>query len=272
MSFYEEYKRRSLVPLTGLALALYYGLVFVPLHRKAEGLDAPLQRSWQKLSGSLGLTNALALDFLHVTNQLAETRRALAQLESARQKATTRLELGPSVRARLNAPFQLVEYENERSMLVDSLIRLAREQQITIEPAVLNGLPEHTADMQQPALLWAALSLVDHLLTGALHARVAALHSLEVPLSLTNAPASEGAGRWAEIPLQIEFTAPATAAARLLQSLPLRADEIRAAGLPETKPDKPPLFIDRLAIRKQSPDKPDEVRVWLRLTGFVFRE
>jgi hypothetical protein len=54
--------------------------------------------------------------------------------------------------------------------------------------------------------------------------------------------------------------------------LPLRADELRAAGLPEAPVDKPPLFVDRLIIRKQSPDKPDEVRVWLRVVGFVLRE
>ncbi len=265
----QEYKRRSLVPLSALALALYYGLVFVPVQRRAQSLDEPLQRSWQKLSGQ---TNVVALDFLHITNQLAETRRALSQLETARQKAIARLELGSSVRSRLNAPFQLVEYENERSKLMDNLTKLAKEQQVTLEPAVLEGLPEDTADMQQPALLWAALSMVDNLLTGALRVQVSRLQSLEVPLILTNSAASEQAGRWTEIPMQLEFTAPAAAAERFIQGLPLRADEIRAAGLPPTSPDKPPLFIDRLAIRKQSADKPDEVRVWLRLIGFVYRE
>ena len=268
---YQEYKRRSFVPLIGLALALYYGLVFVPLQRRAESLDAPLLRDWQKLSNSLGQTNLPALDFLHITNQLAETRRALAQLESAKKTAAARLELGASVRARLNAPFQLVEYENERSKLIEALARLAKDQQVTVEPAVLNGLPEHTADMEQPASLWAALAMVDNLLTSALRAKIAALHSLQVPLSLAGA-ASESAGHWIEIPLQLEFTGSAANAGRLIQSLPLRADEIQAAGLAESNPDKPPLFIDRLAIKKQSPDKPDEVRVWLRLTGFVFRE
>ena len=37
-------------------------------------------------------------------------------------------------------------------------------------------------------------------------------------------------------------------------------------------PDKPALFIDRLIIKKQAPEKPDEVRVWMRLIGFVLRE
>jgi len=61
-------------------------------------------------------------------------------------------------------------------------------------------------------------------------------------------------------------------ATKLIQSLPLRADEIRAAGLPEAASDKPVLFIDRLIIAKQSPEKPDEVRVSLRTVGYVLRD
>ena len=64
----------------------------------------------------------------------------------------------------------------------------------------------------------------------------------------------------------------AGSADKLLQCLPLRPEEIRAAGLPEAPADKPALFIDRLVVQKQSPDKPDEVHVWLRAVGYVLRE
>jgi hypothetical protein len=30
--------------------------------------------------------------------------------------------------------------------------------------------------------------------------------------------------------------------------------------------------VDRLVVKRQTPDKPDEVRVWLRVVGFVLRE
>jgi hypothetical protein len=83
---------------------------------------------------------------------------------------------------------------------------------------------------------------------------------------------SDNPARWTEIPIQVEFTASAANAAQRIQSLPLRPDEIHAAGLPDAPAAKLPLFVDRLVIRKQSPDKLDEVRVWLRLVGFVSRE
>ena len=88
-----------------------------------------------------------------------------------------------------------------------------------------------------------------------------------MPPVLTNAPPTNSIERLAEIPLQLEFTGSAASAEKLLQCLPLRADEIRAAALPEAPADKPPLFVDRLVVQKQSADKPDEVHVWLRAVG-----
>ena len=269
---FSENQRRGLVPLAGLALAAYYFFVMLPLARRAESLNEPLQKAWQKLSVSLEQTNATAIDFLRITNQLSETRQALLLLENAKQQATARLQLGAAVRAKMQADFQLVDYENERSRQLDELGSLAKQQQAAVAPAVFDGFPEHTAEVKQPALLWAALSLTEGLLRTALQCKVTAIHSLEVPPVLTNAPPTNDTERLAEIPLQIEFTGSAANAARLIQCLPLRADEIRAAGLPEAPADKPALFVDRLVVQKQSPDKPDEVRVWLRVVGFVLRE
>lgn len=270
MSF-QEYKRRSILPLAGLVLAAYYFLVYLPMQQKAAGFDAPLKKDWAKLCAALDQTNAVTLNFRQLTNQLSETRQALTALESARQKVINRLELGPAVRSRLNAPFQLVEYENERSQEIDQLSAMAKDQKVTLDPAVLAGLPDYTVDVLQPNLLWPALSLADGLLRTVLSSNAVALHSLQVPLLLTNSFA-DAPSHWTEVPMQVEFTAPAPGLLRILQSLPLRAEEARAAGLPPLPGNKAPLFIDGLILKKQSPDKPDELRVWLRLVGFVYRE
>jgi len=42
--------------------------------------------------------------------------------------------------------------------------------------------------------------------------------------------------------------------------------------LPEAPPDKPPIFLERILIKRQAPEKPDEIRVWLRAIGFVLIE
>lgn len=269
---FREYRRLMWIPLTAVVCWIYYLLVYVPLERKSQALDTPLQQSWRALAATIGQTNASSIDFLKITNQLSETRQALALVETARQRAAERLELPGPLRERMNAPFQLLEYENERSRDLDALRQLATQQKVAVDPTVYAGFPEKTADVTQPELLWAALPLMKALLTSALNAKVQAVHSLEAPVVLTNLPATNALLILEQVPIQIEFTGSAPSVFRLIQSLPLRAEEIKAAGLPESTAEKPPLFIDRLIVKKMSPEKPDEVRVWLRVLGFILRE
>lgn len=268
----QEYRRRTLVPFAGAALAVYYILVFVPLEKRDRELEAPLGRAWRQLTISLERTNAVSVDFLRLTNQLQEARQSLAILETAKRKAADRLELSPEVKSRMMGPFQLVDYDYERSKTVDALTALSVKRKITLDPSVYYGFPEHTADVRQPELLWPALSMIEGLLTSALQAGVSTVHTLETPVVLTNPPPRYAALTLDEIPIQVELTGSVASVARLLQSLPMTAQEIRSTGLLESAAEKPPLFIDRFIIKKQTPEKPDEVRLWLRVLGFVLRE
>lgn len=272
MASLNEIKRRSILPLAALGVVAYYLLVCVPLAHRAENLDRPLKKAWHRLEVSLGQTNATALDFVQITNQLSETRHQLTLLEEAKKKAVAHLELSPDLRERISAPFQLVDYQNERSKQIDDLDSKTKREKITIDPMVYAGFPEYTADIQEPGLLWAALSMTTDLLDTAVRSKVAAIHSLEVAVALTNSVDLEIATHWAEIALQLEFTASAPNALEVIQSLPLTAEGTRAAGLPPPAHQKAPLFIDRLIIRKETREKLDEVRVWVRATGFVLRD
>ncbi len=268
-----EYQRGAVVPLAGIVLAAYYLLVFLPLAHRADAIEGRLSNEWRQLTDALGQkTNTVALDFQLISSHLDETRKALAALQDARKQAAAHFELGPALRAKMTPPFQLVEFENERGKKMDELSSLAKEQQVALEPAALAGFPEYTLDVQQPALLWPALSLVDGLLVTAVQCKVTAICALESPLVFTNVPSPDAAGRLAQIPLQLEVVGPVANVLRLVRGLPLRGSELRAAGFTNAPPGKLPLLLDRLIIKKQSPDKPDEVRVALRVLGFVFPE
>jgi hypothetical protein len=269
---FREYQRGAVVPLAGLVLAGYYLLVFLPLAHRADAIGDSLMRHWGQLTNVLDQTNAVALDFQRITNQLQDTRQALAQLHEARKQAAARFDLGPDLRAKMKAPFQNVEFEKDRGRKKDDLSNLAKQQEVVLEPAVLEGFPEYTSDVQQPALLWPALSLVDGLLVMAVQCKVTAICALESPLVFTNVPPLDSAGRVAQIPFQLEIIGTAANVLRLVQSLPLRGEELRAAGFTNGPPGKLPLLLDRLIIKKQSPDNPDELRVALRVVGFVFQE
>ena len=70
MALLPEMKRSSMVPLAALAVAAYYLFILLPLARRSHNLDTPLQSGWQKLAASLEQTNARAIDFVRITNQL----------------------------------------------------------------------------------------------------------------------------------------------------------------------------------------------------------
>jgi hypothetical protein len=271
MASFQEYRRRSLIPLAGICLALYYVLVFVPLSHRSDNLDEPLDRAWNKLAASLEQTNATTLDFQAITNQLNEIYNELDAVKTVRQQVSARLQPSPALQSRLGAPFQLLEYQNERGKQLEELVQQGKARGVNVEPAVPAGYPEYTADMQEPALLWAALVFTEDLVDTALRCQLTSLHSLQVSLPATNSASPELPERWARILIQFDFTGAATNAMRLLAALPLRGSECKTAGVPDAPAQKNPLFIDHLFVRKQSPEKPDEVRVWLQASGFAPR-
>lgn len=270
MAALREHSRRIILPLIGAILAGYYLLVFLPLSRKAAELDAPLQESWKRLAASLGQTNATALDLQHVSGQLEETREALAAMADAERRAVSRLQPGPELAAHMSAPFRLLDYQNELSRITDDLRSQAAIRKIQFDPWILGGFPQHRTEVTEPALLWAALKMAQDLTGTAVACGVTAIHELDVPANFTNS-VSEPQSQWVEVPLTLEFSGDGKAAAKVLESLPLRSAELKASGLPEVSPDKSVLYIDRLMIKREAPEQPDHVRVWLKAVGFIFR-
>jgi hypothetical protein len=267
-----ESKRRLIIPVLGSVMAVWYLFVLQPISRRVAELDTPLDTTWRRLAATLGQSNATTISFAAIARESVETRRALDAVESAEKHITKRIQLGEDVRTRLRGPFQLVDYQDERQKLIEDLTRLANDQKVTIAPPVFAGVPEHTADVKEPALLWAELAFVRYLLQSAINSRITALHTLTVPLALTNTPPTEEPLPLLEVPVHMEFTAPMPRARLFLASIPLRAEEIKTAGLPAAATDKPAMFVDRLLVSKQYREKPDEVRVWLRAVGFARRE
>ncbi len=267
-----ERRRRLLVPAAGLLLAGYFFFVLLPLMQRAQDLDAPLNAAWKKLASTVGETNTGTLDLAVIAARLRQTEQSLVVVQTAEREAAARVGLNAELRDRLNTPFQLIDFQVEAQKVIDDLTQLAKQQQVTLAPAVVQGFPEYTADVKQPEMLWAELSFIDDLLTLAVNSKVTTIQALNLPLSFTNAPPTNRPPPLVQIPVQIELTGPVANVARFLETLPLRLEEIRRQDLPPPPTNKPALFIDRVFLRKETPEKPDEVRLWLRAVGFVFRE
>ena len=271
-----EVKRRRVqrfLMLGGVGLALYFLAVYRPLSRHAARLDEPLMGYWRDLGALTLPTKGFTGQVLpRIVEALQQVQSSLVTLDKAGQSITTLLQLDPVVRAKLGEPFQLIDFQNERQLQLEELGKLAGQQQVRLDPGVAAGFPEYTTDRQQPALLWAQLTLLRHLLVGAVNAKVTVVTGVKLPPIQFHASRTNSRDFLAEVPLQIELSGPAPAVIRFLQSLPLRTEEIKARGLPEALTNKPALFINQVFVRKEGRDKAEDVRLELTACSFVYRE
>jgi hypothetical protein len=268
----QKQRLQNILLLVGLGLVLYYGLVFRPVSQRAADLDAPLVSVWHQLvKANLEHSAVEGLDLEKIEASLEQVRSSFQELEEAARTVSERIGFDPEVQAKLHQPLQLVQFQNERQQIIEDLTRMARRQKVNLAPAVLENFPEYTAEQRQPALLWAQLAVLHHLLATAILCNIPGIQSVELLPLQTHRPGG-ASSTLHQIPVQLELTGPMPAAAQFLLSLPLRAEEIKEMGLPETLPSKPALFLDEILLRKNSAEKADEVHLSLKISGFAYRE
>ncbi len=264
---------QRILVLSGLGMAVYFLAVYRPLSHYASGPDAALLTYWRDLAALTYQTKGFTgEDLPRIEEGLQQVQDSLTKLGRAEQSVNALLRLDPDVVAKLAAPFQLIDFQNECQLQLEELGRLASQRQVRLGPGVAAGFPEYTADRQQPALLWAQLDLLHYLLTAAVNAKVSAVTEVKLPPIQFYGSRTNGVDLLAEIPLQIQLIGAAPNVGRFLQSLPLRADDLRARGLGEALTNKPALFIDQVFLRKEAKDKPEDVRLELAACGFVYRQ
>jgi hypothetical protein len=256
--------------LAGLGMCLYFLTVYQPLSRRAAALDEPLLELWTELTqASVHVTSPDDTQLPKLDNALQSVQNARATLELHRQTLTERIRPAPELIERIHSPFQLIEFQNERQLVTEQLSRLARQEKVQLDPKLAGGFPEYFADRRQPVLLWAQLRLLQDVLNAAIACRVSLVQSVSSPPIEAYAVEPGQPDYRADIPLHVELVGNATAILCFLESLPLRSEEILERGLPAAIPGKPAYFIDRILIRKESRDKPEEIRIRALIRGFI---
>ncbi len=257
----------------GLALAAYLALVYLPLGERARALDDPLRKARQRLI-DLNLENPFVggLDPEQIDNQLRRLESELATLQTSESTIFDRVELDAPTRAKLRQPFQLIDYQNERQLRIEELAALAKQHQVAIAPLAILGFPEYITDRPEPALLWAQLTLVNHVLTLAVLSKVSAIPSLLTPAPEPLRLAESGGVFLDVIPIRLELVGSADALSQFLRLIPLLPEEAKALGLPEPLPAKPALFLERIVLRKTDAAKLDQGHLEVLLRGYVYRD
>ncbi|MDB6028712.1 MAG: hypothetical protein JWM68_4935, partial [Verrucomicrobiales bacterium] len=154
----------------------------------------------------------------------------------------------------------------------EELGRAAQQNNVFISSTVFTNFPEYRADRGLPELLWGQLIFLDQLLETAIRCKVSAIQSIDLPSYSGHTLSTNDPAFLYEIPLRVELTGSMASISKLLASLPLRAEEMKTAHLPEANVDKPALFVHRFILTKSSPENPDEAHLDLRACGFVYRD
>ncbi len=258
--------------LTTCLLAVYYGLVYRPFVKEAAALDAPLTNVWQKLASSPVTPTPNGPDLTGIHRNFENARDSLGALQRATRSISARLALDPETRRRMSEPFQLIDFQDERQNRIAELNQLAKQQQVTVDKTVWEAMPEYSADVKQPELLWGQLETVRQLLATALRCKVGAVNRIYLPaLRMHSSPDTEEAFLQ-EFPVRIELVGSMTSVGQLMSSLARRADELRALGLPEAPTNKVPLFVRGIMLKKNSTERAEEVSLDLQAAALVYVE
>jgi hypothetical protein len=200
---------------------------------------------------------------------LAALQHSAAELTEIRGRVAERVRLPATWWEQIRAPFQILDYENARTRLAETLVGLARSRKIALDPGVTNGLPVRTPETTEPGLLWARLAVAREVLLAALHCQVGAVRELAQLPALSHRSRLDGRRLYEELPMRLEVVGALDAVNRWLTSLPLTGPELEAVGLAGVLTNKPALFLSHLRLRKSAPDRPAEVRAEVVVSGLV---
>lgn len=261
----------SLSLLMGMALAAYYVAVFRPLGQQAAALDQPLVAAWNRFAATnetSPIVRGLSLD--NHDQRLRQLQGQARSLEAASAVVQRRILWPPVVQAKLAAPWQLIDFQDERYRKVQELAALARDKKMALEPGATNGYPEYVADMPLPTLLWPRLHMADQLFLTAAHCQVRNLRNLQQLPTEAHRYTRRDQVFLMEIPMRVEVTGSMEAVTRFLAALPLATtNELQAVGVTVPLTNKPPFFLGPLLVRKSAPEQPHEVQLEAVVSAFL---
>ncbi len=277
-------QRLAIVGVVTLAIA-YLGLLR-PLARRVMDEDGPMAALMEQLgkaTADAGLPPGIGFGAL--SNRLRALRISSEDFTVAIRSSLPRLEQPPEIKARLEEPFQLVEFLNESQRRVEELQAAAQTGKVGLTPGLARGFPSYKAELASPELLWVQLAMVNRAVRTAIRVGVREVREVSVePLPIQETadfgpvmpPQMQGTGRstnrWATLRLHLTTVGPVDAMGRLMLALSLTPEELKPSGLPEDLGGRPALFIDHVLMRRNELQPAEQVQLELVVSTVVLGE
>lgn len=276
-------QRLAIMAIVGLAIA-YLGLLR-PLARRVLDEDTPMNSVREQLARATvdaGLPPGIGFGAL--SNRLEALRLSSDRFSAAVREAMPRLEQPAAVKARLDEPFQLVEFLNESQRRVEELQAQAQAGKVSLTPGMARGFPRYQPELARPELLWVQLAMVNRAVRTAIRAGVRDIREVSVeplplqetadygPLPPLPSMPAKATNRWATLRLHMTTVGPVDALGRLMLALSLTPEELKPSGLPEELGGRPALFIDHVLMRRNQLEAAEQAQLELVVSTVVLEE
>ena len=248
----------------------YFLFVYRPLNARTKEKESLLRQTWSRIE-TIHRKKQVPdrIDYNLISQSL---KRLAPNMESVKQTLLSRIEIDSFYRDKdksLEFEFHLVDYENHRQEVIESLGKLAQIRQSQIPSSVFEGFPAYHSDLSHPNYLWFELALTQHLLQSMIYADVESISKLSVQRQRTPSADADRTPPLIPVISEIQFACDSGSLFRLLVMLPLRAEEIQKELNIAYPANKPSLYIDQILIQKNSPEKTSHVSVWMKIVGFI---
>ena len=244
----------------------YFLFVYRPLNARTKEKESLLRQAWSRIETIHHKQQAPdRSDFNRISRSL---KRLAPNMKSVKQTLLSRIEIDSFYQDK-SPEFQLVDYQNHRQEIIESLGKLAQTRQSRIPPSVFEGFPAYHSDLSHPKYLWIELSLTQHLLQSMIYADIESISKLSVQRPRTPPTNADLPPPIIPVISEIQFACDSGSLFRLLLMLPLRAEEIQKELNIAYPANKPSLYVDQIRIQKNSPEQPAHVSVWMKIVGFI---
>lgn len=259
-------RAQRLLLLVACSLTIYFWAVYRVIDQRSTALHAPLAQAWKKLgTAQVASGGDKTPDVTKMDVRLRQTQKALNRLLQAEQTIARQLTLDTTIRAKMNEPFQLIDFQIEEQYRIEKLSALASQNGVALSSSIFSAFPEYTAEKSEPEFLWAQLFFLDYLLTTAVECKVTTIRNIDVPPVASHQVSPTNLPYLYEIPVGIEVVGSMDAVSKLMAKIPKMETTAE-------RPAKPILYVHRFILKKNSAENPNETLLDLKASGFVHPE
>lgn len=247
-----------------LAALAYHFLMIRPLEREAREMDARAAATLDRLAAAGHGMNSEAV--------AGNLRRIQADIDAFTEIGRDRrrsLQLPPEIRGRFDRPFQLLDFEQVKFLVVDRIREASEEADVELFEGWEQQFPTYSPRMERPYLLWAQLAVMDQLLSAVIASGIEKVEGIQLITTESMEGLPQRTGQHQEIPVRMQLTGEMEAIHSFLMRLPLSGEEMEALEIETRAGPKSPFFLSRFILKKSSREEADQVSLELLVSGYL---